>query len=74
MEGVKAIAEGLEVNLSGVHKRKDTDIAQAVVSALGWHVWVPSTVQAIVENGWVTLTGSAIWGYQRNSAENAVRY
>jgi osmotically-inducible protein OsmY len=74
VEGVKAIAEGLEINLSGVHKRKDTDIAQAIVSALAWHVWVPSTVQATVENGWVTLTGSVTWEFERSSAENAVRY
>jgi osmotically-inducible protein OsmY len=74
VEGVKAIAEGLEVNLSGVHKRKDTDIAQAIVSALAWHVWVPSTVQATVENGWVTLTGSVTWGFERSAAETAVRY
>ena len=72
--GVKAIAEGLEVNLSGVHKRKDTEIAQAVVNALAWHVWVPDTVQATVENGWITLTGTVRWGFQRNSAEESVKY
>jgi len=74
VEGVKAIAEELEVNLGGVHKRKDSEIAQSVVNALKWHVWVPSHVQATVENGWVTLTGTVTWGFQRTSAENAVRY
>ena len=72
--GVKAIAEELTVNLFGEHKRKDTDIATAVVTALGWHVWVPSSVQATVEDGWVTLTGSVKWGFERDAAENAVRY
>jgi osmotically-inducible protein OsmY len=72
--GVKAIAEELEVSLFGEHKRNDTDIATAVVTALGWHVGVPSSVQATVENGWVTLTGSAMWGFERDAAENAVRY
>ena len=71
--GVTAIAEELEVNLSGIHKRKDSEIAQTVVTALGWHVWVPGSVQAIVENGWVTLTGSVAWEFQRNSAEDAVK-
>ncbi len=74
VEGVKAIAEELEVNLSGTHKHTDTEIAEAVVNALGWHVWVPNTVQAKVENGWVTLTGSVRWGFERNSAEAAVKY
>ena len=35
---------------------------------------MPTTVQATVENGWVTLTGSVTWEYQRNSAEDSVRY
>ena len=74
VEGVKAIAEEMEVNLTGVHERKDSEIAEAVVNSLKWHVWVPSHVQATVENGWVTLTGSVTWGFQRNSAEDAVRF
>jgi osmotically-inducible protein OsmY len=72
--GVKAITEELEVNLTGDRKRKDSEIAEAVVNALRWHVWVPDTIQATVENGWVTLTGSVKWGFERNSAEDAVRF
>ena len=74
VEGVKAIAEEMEVHPTGVHIRKDSEIAQAVVNSLEWHVWVPSHVQATVENGWVTLTGCVTWEYQRNSAEDCVRY
>jgi osmotically-inducible protein OsmY len=64
----------MEVNLSGVHKCKDSDVAAAVVNTLRWHVWVPSHVQATVENGWVTLTGTVTWDFQRNSAMDSVRY
>ncbi|MBY0262526.1 MAG: BON domain-containing protein [Phycisphaerales bacterium] len=74
VEGVKAIAEGIEVSLFGEHKRDDTDVAKAVVSALRWHVWVPKEIQAKVEDGWVTLTGTTNWGFQRTSAEDAVRF
>ena len=74
VEGVKAIVEELEVNLTGIHKRTDTEIAVSVVDGLKWHVWIPSHVQAVVENGWVTLTGEVIWGFQRQSAEDAVRF
>ena len=63
VEGVKAIAEEMEVNLTGIHKRKDSEIAQSVVDSLSRHVWVPSHVQATVENGWVTLTGSVPWEF-----------
>ena len=74
VEGVKAIAEQLEVNPSGIHKRKDSEIAEAVVNALKWHVWVPGVVQAIVQNGWITLTGTVTWEFQRSSAADAVKY
>jgi osmotically-inducible protein OsmY len=74
VEGVRAIAEEIEVNLYGEHKRNDTEVAKAVISALRWHVWVPKEIQATVENGWVTLTGTTSWGFQRNSAEDAIRF
>ncbi len=74
VEGVKAIAEELEVHLVGVHDRKDSEIAQAVVNSLRWHVWVPSHIQATVEKGHVTLTGIVNWGYRRNAAEDAISY
>ena len=74
VQGVKAIAEEMKVNLAGVHKRTDSEIAEAVVTSLRWHVWVPTDIQATVENGWVTLTGSVTRGFQRNSAADAVRH
>jgi osmotically-inducible protein OsmY len=74
VEGVKAIAEEMEVHLIGVHARKDSEIAQAVVHSLRWHVWVPSHIQAMVVDGWVTLTGSVNWGYERKAAEEAVSF
>jgi osmotically-inducible protein OsmY len=72
--GVKAIVEELEVRLHPSHKRKDVEIAEAVVKSLRWHVWVPSHVQATVENGWVTLSGNVPWEFQRNAAVQAVRW
>jgi osmotically-inducible protein OsmY len=74
VEGVKAVSDDLEVYLTGVHDRKDSEIEQAVVNSLKWHVWVPSHVQATVENGWVTLTGCVAWEFERNSAADAVRF
>jgi osmotically-inducible protein OsmY len=74
VEGVKAIAEELKVNLTGIHNRPDAEIAESVVNGLKWHVWIPNHVQAVVENGWVTLSGEVIWGFQRQSAEDAVRF
>ena len=74
VEGVKAIAEEMEVHPVGIYERKDSDIAEAVVNSLRLHVWVPKQVHATVEKGWVTLTGSVTWGYERHSAQDCVRY
>ena len=72
--GVKAVAEEIEIKPNGVHKRDDTEIAEAVARALASHVWVPGDVKATVQNGWVTLTGQVTWNFQRTSAFNAVQY
>ena len=56
--GVKAVANDLNVRLGDGLKRTDTDIAQAVVSALRWNTMVPDDkITVAVSNGWVTLKG-----------------
>ena len=74
VEGVRAIAEELDVNLAADRNHNDTDIAEAVANSLKWHVWVPTSVQATVEQGWVTLTGAVTFGFEQASATNAVSY
>lgn len=74
VEGVHAIAEELLVKAKGGHSRKDAEIAQSVADSLRWHVWIPSQVHAVIENGWVTLSGEVSWVFQRDSAEDAVRF
>ena len=50
------------------------EIAKAVVNALQWHASVPEdAVIPKVENGWVYLSGQVRWGYQKESAKNAVK-
>ncbi len=74
VQGVKGIAEEIDVNRRARHNHKDADIAAAVANVLKWHVWVPDTIQATVENGQVTLNGSVEWEFERNSARDAVAY
>ena len=72
--GVKGIADELEVELPGDHRRTDADIAHAAVSALRWDVEVPSDrVTVRVEGGRVTLEGDVEWQYQKTAAERDVR-
>jgi osmotically-inducible protein OsmY len=72
--GVGAIAEEIRVEPTGIHKRTDAEVAEGVARALQAHVWVPADVQAVVENGWVTLRGEVTWQFQKEAAANAVRY
>ncbi|MGD0556019.1 MAG: BON domain-containing protein [Streptosporangiaceae bacterium] len=71
--GVKAVANELEVKLSGA-PRDDTDIARAIAHVLEWNVQVPEgNVQARVSGGWVTLDGEVEYEYQRHEVERMVR-
>jgi osmotically-inducible protein OsmY len=72
--GVKAVANDIEVRLISRYERTDTEIAEAAVSALKWNTMVPSDkVHVAVSNGWITLTGTVDWQYQRDAAARAVR-
>ena len=75
VSGVKAIADDLTVRVPDSYARTDTEIAHAVVSALKWNIQVPDDkIATKVEKGWVTLTGTVEWRYQKDAAERAVRY
>jgi osmotically-inducible protein OsmY len=72
--GVKAVANELAVHLPHEFVRTDADIAQAVVSALNWNTVVPKNhVGVAVSNGWITLTGTVNWHYQKNAAVRTIR-
>ena len=70
--GVKAIANEIEVRLA--HERIDPDIAHDAVDALKKHVAVPPGIGATVREGYVTLTGTVEWMFQKIAAEKAVKY
>ncbi len=75
VQGVKAVAEEIEVRLPSDRMRSDEEIAAAVVNRLAWNVSIPQdTVKVMVEKGWVTLSGELEWHYQKDAAENDVRY
>jgi osmotically-inducible protein OsmY len=72
--GVKAVANDINVRLGGGQQRTDTEIAQAVLSALKWNTVVPDEkITVTVGNGLVTLKGQVDWDYERAAAANVVR-
>jgi osmotically-inducible protein OsmY len=73
--GVQSVAVELEVHLPGDSRRDDTDIASSVNHALAWLAFDPGhDIKAVVEQGFITLTGAVKWQYQRQAAATAVRY
>lgn len=73
VEGVKAVANDLEVRLDVT--RGDGDIAKAIAHILEWNTNIPpDRVKARVEHGWVTLEGEVEHDYQRHEVERMVRH
>jgi osmotically-inducible protein OsmY len=70
--GVRAVANNLQVTLRLA--RTDTDIATDAAHALETHLTLPPTVQVVVHNGHVVLTGTVHTLFQRVVAEKALRY
>jgi osmotically-inducible protein OsmY len=72
--GVQAVANDLVVRLASSHERTDTEIAQAALGALKWHTAVPENrVSLTVKDGWIALTGTLDWQYQKDAAARAIR-
>lgn len=74
VKGVKGIAQEIEVRFPSDKKWNDDEIAIRAVSILAWNTLVPKDcVRVKVSDGWITLSGSVNWNYQRQAAENEVR-
>lgn len=73
VRGVHGIAEELTVELPMLHRRNDVDLAKYAIDALRWNANVAAdSIIVKVEAGWVTLTGTVDWQYQREAARLAV--
>ena len=67
--GVTEVSNELQVRMLDRSKREDADLRGDVLQALMLDSGVPMTVDATVRDGFVTLTGTADWQYQRDEAE-----
>ncbi len=74
VRGVRAIAEEIEVRPAGANITADDEIARRALNVIKWNTTIPDDqVQVKVQKGWVTLSGSAEWQYQKNAVASAVR-
>ena len=69
IRGVTRVANELRVQITDRDRRDDEDLRGDVLEALMLDVSVPMTVDAQARDGFVTLTGTAHWHYQREAAE-----
>jgi osmotically-inducible protein OsmY len=72
VRGVRGVANDLVVRRKV--GRTDADIAADAVLALELRESIPHTVQVVVHDGHVTLTGKVAWLHQARHAEKAVRH
>jgi osmotically-inducible protein OsmY len=72
--GVRAVADDVEVRLSG-GPMDDADIARAIAHVLESNIQIPEgEVMARVQSGWVTLDGQVEYDYQRREVVRMVRH
>jgi VCBS repeat-containing protein len=74
INGVRAVADELEVRLPQPFERNDTELAEAISRQGEWNMLIPKSVTADVKNGAVTLGGEVEWAFQRDDAEQAIRH
>ncbi len=67
--GVISVDNQLQVRLLTDLGRLDADIRGDILQALMLDSLVPKTVDASVKDGYVTLTGTVNWQYERDEAE-----
>jgi osmotically-inducible protein OsmY len=72
--GVSAVANDIQVRLPTGTERPDPEIARDAVAALhGELPYSSQNMKVVINDGFITLEGSAEWNYQRKRAEEAVR-
>jgi osmotically-inducible protein OsmY len=67
--GVTKVKNDLRIQILDVDRQVDSAVRGAVLQVLMLDSLVPSTIDAKVKDGFVTLTGSASWQFERDEAE-----
>lgn len=74
VRGVRGVVEEIKVRFGDETPPRDEDLARRAVQMLDWSVTVPrNAVQVKVQDGWVTLSGTLGWQYQKEEAGRAIR-
>jgi osmotically-inducible protein OsmY len=75
VSGVRGVISEIGVASPGSSRPSDADIARAAQNMLQWVTLLPTgCIEAAAVDGWITLSGSVRWDYQKQAAAAAVRY
>lgn len=73
VRGVDIVADEIKVAVVAASEHSDSEIARSVKHVLEWNEDVPrDAVMTEVRDGWVTLTGTVEWDYQRKAAAHVI--
>ena len=73
VRGVSAVVDDITIHSDSEHSITEVEIAQEVAHALKSANNIPDTIKAEVSEHHVTLSGQALWDFQRYAAVQAVR-
>jgi osmotically-inducible protein OsmY len=74
VKGVHAIAEEIQVRFPFQPKTADDQIAKRAIDILKWNSTIAKfSIDVLVQQGWITLSGFVDWQFERNVAEDCVR-
>jgi osmotically-inducible protein OsmY len=74
VNGVRGVANDIEVRLPSIDERPDPEVARDAVQQLHYQLpYSSENIKLTVKNGWVTLEGEVEWQYLRERAEEAMR-
>jgi osmotically-inducible protein OsmY len=74
VQGVKAVADAIEVVLSRDVERTDSELAAEIAHQRAWNTALPDTVEVEVRSDKILLRGYVAHPYQREEAARAVRH
>jgi osmotically-inducible protein OsmY len=73
IKGVRGFAEEIEVRFPGQQSTADDVLAKRAADLIRWNAFVPeNAIKVKVQKGYVTLTGTVEWQYQKERAYQAV--
>ncbi len=74
ISGVKAVVDDIEVVIGKASFVSDMEIAANALRMLNESLIMPKdSVKVIVEDGWVTLEGTLVWNFQKDTARHLVK-